>query len=168
MVERGLVRPRDGLHLDTDFRSLTDVDGDGIEIGEVVRAVLMVPPGSESMGVESDGGQLLYAEVDPANVSQSAVEVSLRAELKSLEEKLQKVHFKVQNHQNDLQQEGARDTKDFIHGKAENLAKLATHLAHECSSDADRQRQASIENRVADLANAASSLAKEIRVEFER
>ena len=40
--EEGLVRGNDALPLQTDMRSLADVDGDGVEIGEVVKAVFMM------------------------------------------------------------------------------------------------------------------------------
>lgn len=81
------LKRADGLSLKTDCVSLADVDGDGVEIGEVVRAVLMVPPGSESMALEEGGGELLYPEVHAGDDTQSAVEVALRAEFSTIEKK---------------------------------------------------------------------------------
>eukprot|EP00746_Dinoflagellata_sp_MGD_P031660 gnl/MRDRNA2_/MRDRNA2_175317_c0_seq1.p1 gnl/MRDRNA2_/MRDRNA2_175317_c0~~gnl/MRDRNA2_/MRDRNA2_175317_c0_seq1.p1 ORF type:complete len:229 (-),score=49.68 gnl/MRDRNA2_/MRDRNA2_175317_c0_seq1:31-717(-) len=160
MFEHGLKRPRDGLSLDTDLRSLADVDGDGVEVGEVIRAIFMVPPGAESMGVESEGGQLLYREVDHGDQGQSAVEVGLRGDMNRLEEQLDKVLRQVKQHQDELQAPEGRDTQTFIHEKAEMLARSASTLAVECSSSAEKK--SAFQNKITDLANAASSLSQEL------
>eukprot|EP00746_Dinoflagellata_sp_MGD_P008293 gnl/MRDRNA2_/MRDRNA2_116580_c0_seq1.p1 gnl/MRDRNA2_/MRDRNA2_116580_c0~~gnl/MRDRNA2_/MRDRNA2_116580_c0_seq1.p1 ORF type:complete len:248 (-),score=46.17 gnl/MRDRNA2_/MRDRNA2_116580_c0_seq1:50-793(-) len=154
MFEAGLKRPRDGTPLKTDFVSLTDVDGDGVEIGEVVKAVFMVYPGAESMGDDTGGGQLLYPEVSSEDVDQSVVEVELRSDLKIIEQKLNDVRLKVQKHRQDLEADGGRDTQSYIQKTAASLASAAADLGKDVTS----ANQKSVRLRMAELAKAANAL----------
>lgn len=124
--EHGLVRPNDGLPLETTLQSLADVDGDGVEVGEVVRAVFMVMP--ENQGDAHAGGELLYPEVQHGDEDQSAMEVELRAQMMQLEEKVAKMQHKVRQNKEELNDEGAKDTQHFIKEKASSLRKLVADL----------------------------------------
>lgn len=160
-MEEGLVRAGDGLHLEThSLQSLADVDGDGVEFLEVVRAVFMMQPGHESLAPDHGGGELLYPEVAKEDVGQSAVEVHLRSDMKILAERLEKLHHKVSHHHSDLQTESGRDTAMYIQEEAACLAKKAADIALEASSEADRQ--GSLQKQLSGLVTAAEVLAKEI------
>lgn len=156
-TSQDLRRGNDGLRLKTDLRSLADVDGDGVEIGEVVRAIFMMAPGGESVEDESGGGELLYPEVRDEDAEQSAVEVGLRAEMTQLEQKLTRLHAKVKNHASELDEEGGRDTQLFIKEKGALLASIAASVAQDASSSVNDSPEAA---RLADIAKSASILAE--------
>lgn len=70
--EQPLVNPDTGDYFDTDMRSLLDVDGDGIECGEVIRAVCM----TTTVGAESQvpGGEVVYEGRDFLHIDHSRTE----------------------------------------------------------------------------------------------
>eukprot|EP00746_Dinoflagellata_sp_MGD_P044322 gnl/MRDRNA2_/MRDRNA2_208179_c0_seq1.p1 gnl/MRDRNA2_/MRDRNA2_208179_c0~~gnl/MRDRNA2_/MRDRNA2_208179_c0_seq1.p1 ORF type:complete len:189 (-),score=42.90 gnl/MRDRNA2_/MRDRNA2_208179_c0_seq1:187-753(-) len=131
-IENGLRRPRDGVPLGTDVTSLLDVDGDGVEVVEIVRAIVMDPPGAESFGTtEQEGGRLLYTEINMDEIDQSAVEVDLRADVRQVQEKLAKLQMAVRQHHDDLQQEGGKDTAEFLQQSLTELANEANAISRE-------------------------------------
>eukprot|EP00746_Dinoflagellata_sp_MGD_P148763 gnl/MRDRNA2_/MRDRNA2_80928_c0_seq1.p1 gnl/MRDRNA2_/MRDRNA2_80928_c0~~gnl/MRDRNA2_/MRDRNA2_80928_c0_seq1.p1 ORF type:complete len:252 (+),score=44.95 gnl/MRDRNA2_/MRDRNA2_80928_c0_seq1:138-893(+) len=139
-TEHGLKRPRDGQDLKTDFQSLIDVDGDGVEVGELLSAVLMMPPSADSMDAPSAGGQLLYRDPNLYHGPQgSAVEVSLREDMRELKEHVDRVHSEVTSYRKDLEKGGGRDTQVYLQTEAASLAVSAARLAADCMSDADKQ-----------------------------
>lgn len=131
--EKGLARA-DGHKLKTDCISIMDVDGDGVEVGEVVRAVLMIPPGNESM-VQDEGGKLLYEAINHEDEDQSALEVMLRNQVNQLESQLSKVIDEVKSHRHELEDEYARDTHEYLLQKSARLAKEAADLGALLMSD---------------------------------
>lgn len=162
LTQHGLVRPRDGLAFQTDLVSLTDVDGDGIDALEVIRAILMQPPGAESMAPESEGGELLYPDLEHEREhdGQSAVEMALRLDMKQLLEKLMTLERKVKNHRSDLETEGGRDTQVFLQDQASNLVRQITELAVEVSSESDK-RGGALKERLETLAKQIENLAQD-------
>lgn len=139
-TENGLRRPRDGQGLKTDFQSLIDVDGDGVECGELLSAVFMMPPSTDSMDAPSTGGQLLYRDPTSYNGPQgSAVEESLREDMRELKEHVDRVHSEVMSYQKDLEKPDSEDTRVYLQTKAASLAVTAVRLAGDCASNGDKE-----------------------------
>eukprot|EP00746_Dinoflagellata_sp_MGD_P144408 gnl/MRDRNA2_/MRDRNA2_77144_c0_seq1.p1 gnl/MRDRNA2_/MRDRNA2_77144_c0~~gnl/MRDRNA2_/MRDRNA2_77144_c0_seq1.p1 ORF type:complete len:284 (-),score=56.48 gnl/MRDRNA2_/MRDRNA2_77144_c0_seq1:850-1701(-) len=158
--QEGQLSRADGHPLKTDLVSLADVDGDGVEIGEVVRAIFMVPPGHEST-IEHEGGELLYPEFTHDDAEQSAFEIMLRNEVKQLDERLAKVITKVKRHRDELEDDHARDTHDFLLQKTAHIAKEAADLGVVlCSENVEAHR--ALQQKIVGLAEAANALTQHL------
>lgn len=139
-LEEGLKRPRDGRNLSTDLRSLADVDGDGVEVGEVVRAIFMMPPGEESLDDKDAGGHRLLYHLPHTDGEKdvSVVETSLRDDLTEVTETVEQLHERVRVHRKDLEAGEGHDTQKYLQTKAAKLAKNAAQIVADSSSEADK------------------------------
>lgn len=154
----------DGHKLKTDWRTIADEDGDqNVSAAEVIRAVFMLHQGREAQ-YEHAGGELLFPEIDDEDVDRSALEIMLRNQIKVLDDELEKVLIKVKAHREELEDDHARETHDYLLLKAAHIAKEATDMGVLLCSD-DREGHRAIQQQMVELAQGANALANRLAMD---